>query len=164
VEASYLFKSIGLSVKVMGGRTVNRERECALAAQCIGKLPGLRLWSYGAEGAVACSAVVSRGVIEGPFFFWCVWHHAPAAIQQPPAVHCQAASSLLVLLGDSALANVYWLAVQFCLQTDHGSLPWNVACISVFGEFCFLCNGTAMCYSNTISFEFLAKAKCSVAP
>ena len=51
VEASYLFKSIGLSVKVMGGRTVNRERECALAAQCIGKLPGLRLWSYGAEGA-----------------------------------------------------------------------------------------------------------------
>jgi len=69
VEASSLFKSIGLSVKVMRGRTVNRERECALAAQCIGKLPGLRLWSYGAEGAVACSAVVSRGVIEGPFFF-----------------------------------------------------------------------------------------------
>jgi len=101
VEVSYLFKSIGLSVKVMGGRTVNRERECALAAQCIGKLPGLRLWSYGAEGAVACSAVVSRGVIEGPFFL-CVWHHAPAAIQQPPAVHCQAASSLLVLLGDIA--------------------------------------------------------------
>ena len=50
MEASYLFKSIGLSVN-MGGRTVNRERECALAAQCIGKLPGLRLWSYGAEGA-----------------------------------------------------------------------------------------------------------------
>jgi hypothetical protein len=87
----------------------------------------------------------------------------PAAIQHLPVVLWPAASSLLVLLGDSTSANVYWLAVQFCLQTDHGSLPWNVACISVFGEFCFLRNGTAMCHSN-INFEFLARAKCSVAP
>jgi len=105
-----------------------------------------------------------------------VWHHAPAAIQQPPAVHCQAASSLLVLLGDSALANVYWLAVQFCLQTDHGSLPWNVACISVFREFYFFCAMALQCaiqisilnfwqrpnvqWHHT-NFEFLVKANCA---
>lgn len=77
-----------------------------------------------------------------------------------PVVLCHAASSLLILLGDSTSANAYQLAVLF---TDHGSLPWNGASISVARVFYFLRNGTAMCHSD-IDFEFLAKAKCSVAP